>query len=293
MAVKNYFPVKITNPGDGHIVPLFPNQSFIVTLTGKNPELSYESKFFELVETKKTNNNTSFVFEQTFNLDCWHGFSKVFLGEVVVMSENSLGSLCVMLDVPKSHCTSNRVTIINPDSSVVKIDSNDLIEVVIYDDFLNAEICNEKWKYHIISGDSGVIYESIGYFEIPIGSYCQIMPLFNVDNCFFHHHARSSLTDEAICKEHHYWFKCVSQNYKVGTYSGGKLIFESENNVYKILNITVNSKPNKYRLFNVDDLDDVEDGKLFPTHRNLIPYSRDSLLRHNITLQLKSNTELY
>ena len=291
---KSYEPVRVANPSEGHLLPLLPNQDFVLVLDDPNPEVEYNSKFFELSKTEFRKDSTVFSFTQKYNLDSWSRISRTYLGEVSVLTNSYFGSLCVFLEtfnVQKSRL----MTVINPFSNYVKVDPQSLLEVVVFDE----KSQKENWGCTIISGDSGLKYEMFEYkkfdpFQTEIkweemNSFC-----FSYPRAMQICQPRSAGGEMVPFYEHHFWFRIDRSSISSiphmspGIYPAGKIILDSEDDIYRFLNLNVRVK-NKSKLKLLDFR-----GTVFtpPTiRRRHMP--KDSIFKQNIYLRKKSDTDLH
>ncbi len=297
MAAKKYAPVRISNPGEGHLVPLLPTQGFIIGLSGDNPEIEYSSSFFELDSKEIVGNATFYHFSQKYDLGLWSRISRVFLGEIMVLSGTSMGSLCVVLD-SLNRSKSSLLTVINPQVNNIKVDASHLLEIVIYD-----EEYSDAWDCQVMSGYSGLKYEQVQYKKVDSQQFS--FSWNEVDKLYFSYPRSCLCGPSPIPVEHHYFFRfdypsiTTIANMSSGTYTGGKIVFEASDN-FKILNINLNIRDKtKSKLFGASRIINtrkVSDMNLFiPTemknNKKRVP-KNPSLMKNNIFLRPKTDTEL-
>ena len=174
-------------------------------------DVDVESKFFKLSNIEKqANGDTVYSFSQceneNENLCDWHRLSKVYLGDVLLLTEdNKLKRLCVVLETVNQN-KQNVVTVVNPTTgNVLRTDPHQILEVVIY---------GQPSKKHFFSSDysfcnitAGVVkYEQIDHKIIFANekhskSFLSKKDL-DVDNVF----CLYPRTFEE-CNEFHFWFK--------------------------------------------------------------------------------------
>jgi hypothetical protein len=147
MNLKQYNSVKVKDPSsDGYSVRLHPRQSFQLILTQIFEDEEFEvqliSDFLVLEEyySDKISCREVYCFAQKYDLEKWANISTVFLGNIILTikptepgkKETETIRLCVYLnctDKEKSHV----VTVINPDNQVLKMEPNQIIHTVIFD----------------------------------------------------------------------------------------------------------------------------------------------------------------
>lgn len=251
--MKKPSPIKVRNPSENHLVPLIPNQSFVLIVPDNNPQLDFDEDYFTVASITKSKGNIIYEFKQKYDLTMWSRISRVFLGEVRIISEKLVGSLCVIL-TPKNTSRPHVISIINPYRSSIKVTPADTLEIVLYEQIR----CGKKWSVTIFAGPRGLRYELIGYrpvdtldaIQTPLVDDKELLafprsPLFELSNSdgFF------------PVREHHYWFRCDHQtlyelsNPRTGdnsTCALGKLVFDLDNEDYKILNIQIKNTRIKY-----------------------------------------------
>jgi len=214
--IKKYSPYRILNPCEGNVVPLLPNQDFILYLSGSETEIDYCSDFFELKSREIMDGRVSYHFSQKYDLSSWSFFSKIFLGEVLACYSNRIGSLCVYLNNSE-----NIMTLINPNNSSIKVNTDSIIEIVVYDNN------NINWKSSFVSASFGKIYEQFGYKKL--------YP--NTESLSIH---RSSLLN-FTGPEHHFWFRCSVSDFPNGSHYVGKIILSGEQEI-RMVNVNISSK---------------------------------------------------
>lgn len=140
MFSSKYSPVQVNNPQDGHMVVLLPNQQLIVNLAEASTwnhntlprtafEVSTSSPFIvKQVEKHLDAGSTEYVYEQLYDLTSWCKYGTIYLGEVHIVLRNKKTTLCVYC---RTSSTNDVVTVINPSNYEVKIEPNQILEVVI------------------------------------------------------------------------------------------------------------------------------------------------------------------
>lgn len=243
--MKRYSPVRVVNPvGDNHLVPLHPNQGFVVVISSWNGlrDIDYSSQYFELRNTEHTRDGTTiFYFKQKYDLSQWATIGSVYLGEVVIVADGVAASLCVML----TSSTTDVVTVVNPCGAEVKIHPHQILEVVVYDSSFHG-----SWQCRAVAGYEDVQYRQIGYESILSSIEIRLLMMRIKQARNFIIFPRSLDTYEG--REHHFWFEYEPtslrkiESWKTGTYFGGRLIFEpalpTEGISPSILHVQLNSR---------------------------------------------------
>ncbi len=148
--MRRYDPVTLKDArADGHSVVLLPIQPLELVLTdpfhlkgGYTAEDRWSVKaysdFFTLRETISFDNKKKFIFDQYYDLTEWVGHGAIFLGDIEYQIEgrniSECRSLCVYARAKSWLPTPNRVvTAINPKGNRIKIDPDEILEVVCYE----------------------------------------------------------------------------------------------------------------------------------------------------------------
>lgn len=233
MANRRYSPVRIANPStENHLVPIHPNQDFCIQLSSSYAvvDIDWHSKYFEMsTEERLPNGSRTITFKQTYDLTHWGRVSNLFLGEIIVMGETSVASLCVVLQ-SSNKIKSNLLTVVNPLGDEVKIEAHQIVEMVIHDPSQDTD----QIKCSFLPGKEDLKYEQIGYETIE--SVSDMIngqhPIGNIDDiyCLFPRALHSY-----ACREHHFWFRVDADSVtllsamKDGLYSGGRIAVEGQN----------------------------------------------------------------
>jgi hypothetical protein len=283
MESKRYDSVRIINPGVGHLVPLLPTQGFVLVLHGKNCEVEYNSHFFVLYRTDRSDTSATFYFVQKFDLSDYQQHGRVHLGEVSALTDSKFGTLYVFLDCNVRDY--KHMMIVNPYMNVVKVDPSTLLEIIIFDSRIVG-----KWDCTIITGEAGLDYHECDY-KICVSDVWKW----------------TDLLEDTSIYEHHYLFRCnVAHQLARGVHSAGKIIFDTEekDGVYRVVNLNVRVRDGqKQKLLShgsfpvpttpishlVFPQGVSHNGKI----RKYVPQSRDSLYRQNITFKAKKDSELH
>lgn len=185
--MKKYFPVKINNISSSLcVINLLHSQNLHLKIPYNEFQLKIESDFLKLA-----NKQIDFfeIFQEEKTLRWNH--SNLYLGNLNVFSSENKHCVCVFLDL-----NSKISTIINPKNSRIKINSNQIIELILFSkskNYFNFEIKNGL--------------ERIGY-------------------SVFENEAVGSLYDQQM-SQHHIWFRL--NNFNV---SNSNLFFYNEHDSY-------------------------------------------------------------
>lgn len=250
---KSYSPVKIVDPIGSPIIVLHPNQEFVITLNSSFGvvDVDIHSHFLEIDSSAIVSSSRTYLFKQTQDFSRWAKYSKVYLGNVIIITKSDIITICVFLDT-FNKSASKQITAINPEGHEIKLEKDNLLEVVVYDK--NLGDC-DYWKASIVPGDFGVLLKQVHYDVITppdktsseeFADFCEKM--INVDDKYCAY-PRSDL-----CREHHFWFQydeesvIMMSNMENGVCDGGKLVFDGiagddkSRNLFNILNIRLNVK---------------------------------------------------
>ncbi|RDJ35230.1 MAG: hypothetical protein DWQ19_10470 [Crenarchaeota archaeon] len=248
--VKKYDPIRVVNPTDGHLVPLLPDQDFIISVhrdDDETPEVDYNSPFFEMTHTEVRKKEYRFHFEQKYSLRNWGKGPRTFLGNVFILTEKYLGSLCVFLET-NNKLRSGTLSIINPTRNYVKVNyPYTLLEVVIFDEEGDAD-----WESTVFSSKKGLKYELFKREKFNPLDYKWAWD--RVTENLLSLPRNDYILDNSVPKlEHHYWFRPDSDtfkklhNAKPGVYSVGDLFFINGNQKkYIELDIRVKARKPSY-----------------------------------------------
>lgn len=258
--MKKYSPYKISNPCEGCTVPLLPNQDFILSLSSEDSEIDYRSDFFELKSKEIINGRIYYRFSQKYDLSYWSFFSKVFLGEVLVCYSNHIGSLHVYLN----NNNDNIVTLINPDNSSIKVNSNSIIELVVYDNN------DSNWDCNIWPSSFGEMYEQIEYKKLYPNQKDVIAEFPSIH--------RSSILN-FTGPEHHFWFRCSLSDFSNGQYAGKIILSSLESDLKQVVNVNISQKKKM---------------KMFPNvlKRNIVLKKNYGILKKDISFQKRFDSDL-
>ena len=237
-------PIRIRNPGTQNtVVRLHPNQSLILEFTDPESilDVDFDSVFFELEKedtipffnaiTHKQSPIKQYHFSQKFDLTDWSEISSMYMGEIFIMRQEKVTSLCILLD---SSSISNILTVVNPSSCCLKLRPQQLLEVVVFDPNKGEPT---QWDVNVSVGVYQLQYQQIKHaivnpknFNPRDFIYDPLIPYPRVSDAEM---------------EHHFWFKsCYMQQgfnpaWPPGLYDGGKIVFSGKSKSGKILNNTV------------------------------------------------------
>lgn len=246
MNCNHYSPVQVKDPtSENHIVTLHPGQEFLVSISTEMGavEIDVDSRFFRLAQKEVKSDKVVFRFSQIYDLTPWSNVSRTYLGEVLILSDKYLSSLCVVLESLNPN-KRDVIVAVNPEGGCLKLDVHNILEVVVYDSKLGD---NDMWNCNIVSGDHQLKLEQIGH-EIS-SSKEPIDGSIDSDNVYCI--LPRSIGGEP-CREHHYWFRCDGPSIDIlgelssGTYSGGKIVFDGSSctssikNYFFMLHLLVN-----------------------------------------------------
>lgn len=231
MPKKQYSPALVVDPtSQNHLVRLHPNQDFNLRLSSyvKEPKVYLTSEFLRLVSDVKNDESITYRFEQVADFTEWSQISSAYLGEVSVLSEDRISSVCALLESEASHHP-NVVTVVNPTGTQVKVEPYQVLEVVVYEPNGTQR---DRWDLNITpgSGPLNLVYEQLGHEIVYPGiSYESYLPPEDVDEvCLVM--PRAFGTDKPLV-EHHYWFRCKYESISAvmketnGVFDAGKISF--------------------------------------------------------------------
>jgi len=255
MASRPYSPIRIKNPTEGHLVPLLPNQDFVLIVDDPTAEVDINSNFFYLGHTESYTGFKSWHFRQKYNLDSWSYFSRTFLGVVSVLTDTYTGSLCVYLEA-KNKVNISSLTAVNPHENFIKVTPSMLVEVVVFDE----KATSDSWKFTTIPGKQGLKYELFDYKSLNLQDYDwtnaaiqrgdRIIP----ELCFsYPRQTIPGIENTNLLLEHHFWFRLNRESWAEmieldpGSYSAGKIIVHNSSPddtraIFKSLKLDVNVK---------------------------------------------------
>jgi hypothetical protein len=218
------------------VVRLCPNQDFVIflpTIEANYNDLCVQSHFFRLTQTTLH----SFKFSQIADLSSWTAGSRVYLGDVLldVQNHRPVSNLSVILEGEQK----NAITVVNPIGNQLKVDVNQLIEVVI----CGAAI--EECNCSIVVGEKMLRCVEIKKLVIQKDKPSQVwfegsrvVTRCLDDNTSF----VEGVTDGKV--EHHFWFRFSPASFKIGDdlkegeYNAGKLMFDVKaSNMISVYNV--------------------------------------------------------
>lgn len=246
---KKFSPVRVKDPcAENHMVRLCPNQEFslVVSSYNKDVQVAVTSDYFRMThEESGKDGSRIFYFAQIYDLSDWAKISQVYLGEVSLFTKDTFSSLCVVLDT-RDAFQPDVVTVINPIGNELKIESHQVLEVVLYDE----DISNlDAWKCEIVKGEDSIELEQFAhevcYPHVRYHSYIRSHEKKDVAIIL------PRCQETKVTKEHHFFFRFNWESLSrfpsmcMGTHSAGKIIFEAEGDTrhqafHHIINLTLN-----------------------------------------------------
>lgn len=246
-----YSPVRVKNPNsNAYVVKLFPNQDLEIVFSSYlgHVEIDVETSLLQLLGQDVVHDPSSpdekairFHISQTYDLTSWSNISRTHLGNITVMNKNNMVNICVYLeclDVEKN----NVITAVNPGSSLIRIEPQQILEVVLYDSTLEPD----KWTCNIIGGNElaleQILYKKYSPYEFSLSKE---------KSDIFAAHQR---TLSVISRQHHFWFRCSVQTIELlsskseGLFNVGKLAFFGQDsqgrrhNCGNVLSVLLNLK---------------------------------------------------
>jgi hypothetical protein len=187
---------------------------------------------------------------------------------------------------------SKLLTVVNPDVSYLKIEPQTLLEVVVFDEKYNVE----NWDCTVISGETGLKCEQFDYQRFDPFQHKWSWQELN-QFCFAYPRAGLFIHKEIPLFEHHYWFRfdrasiVNMPNLSPGAYSAGKIIVDTEDSKYHVLNLNVRIKgSNRNKL--LEGYRSTKHALIFPpSQRRNVP--KDSIYKQNISFKKKDDSELH
>lgn len=141
MFSSRYSPCKVNNPRDGHMVILLPNQRLIINLDEASKwqkdapvralfDVTTSSPFLiKHAEAHSEDGNTEIIYEQLYDTTSWCEHGAIYLGEVKITVNNTVTILCLY---GRSSSTNKIVTVVNPKDYNVKIEPDQILEIVVH-----------------------------------------------------------------------------------------------------------------------------------------------------------------
>lgn len=238
---NRYSPVRVCNPiSENHLVYLHPGQSLELHIEPwmKVQDVDTSTECLNLVDERiKEDGTVIYEYYQKENYSKWAAISNTFLGEILLIGQDSCTSVCIVLQSQNDDV----LTVINPSYAEVKAHAHQTIEVVFWDAEAYPHLVPK-----INAGMGGLIYKEIGH-EI-ISATGKIVELANRLLDGVQGFVVSPRNDEY--KEHHFWFELDVKSLLYlstlgrGTYWGGRIEF-SDGGTSFVVNITLNVRKRK------------------------------------------------
>lgn len=251
---KKYSAVQVVDPsGDGHLAKVYPGQELKVVLSKetKGVEVFLSSDYLKMKEVATDkNDNTVYTFYQLYDLTSWSKLSATYLGEITLLTKDMVSSVCVMLEGHTFH-NQNILTVVNPIGNQIKVEPQQVLEVVIYDEDC---LTDDVWDYEIVCGNIGEKIIEYDYIDNEI-----VYPAVNYKSFMKESETLSDFTlimprcvARMPIREYHFFFKVdynslsTLQEMENGSYDGGKIYFypknkENEDPVFKnSINLNIN-----------------------------------------------------
>jgi hypothetical protein len=220
--MKKYATVKIKDPGtEGHTVRLMPLQSFDLVCTKHDPEDDFNIKVLSdfLTVTDILSDSTKVVFKiaQKCDLNEWSKISTFFLGNVLLSKKLRSGDskihLCVYCQ-PTNQMKANVLTVINPEGSLLKVEPNQLLHIVMFD---RSE--KTRWSLEKLEGFTCVRCETVvnDFTKVydPDSLFCPeprslLLPMNEqLKNHPIQYFANEVMGSGGLVTEYHFWL-CLS-----------------------------------------------------------------------------------
>lgn len=219
-------PIRVTSPvSSNHIVSIHPEQDLVVTFDPQKEAISMksDSDFIEVIQDSMT----YFKFGQVFNFSDWAKDSKLYLGNIAF--DKGDNTPIVNLSVVLESLKKNNIKVINPRDCQLKIDAEDIIEVIICEPTVNNLLCDiiggEKNLTYVrdfqlsVNGDSTAFYSGNRIKQLCVDTKESPSLIGTLPNY------------RGVTKEHHFWFKLTKESIKKskeltsGSYNAGKIVF--------------------------------------------------------------------
>lgn len=219
--MSKYSPVRVANPLiENHLVYVHPTQKIqlLVAEYMQIQDVDVASDFLVKSDEWQNNNGTCIhEFEQTADFTEWCDMGDTFLGEILLIGNNSCSSLCVILSSQKK---THGLTVINPSYCEVKAHPHQTLEIILF----------EKAKFKVYPA-SGLQYRLTGEEILRVAPHSFTSNILKqVKNSCVVRPRRI----KGVEREYHYWFElgvnslANVMSWKKGTYSGGKIMFSKD-----------------------------------------------------------------
>lgn len=253
---NRFAPVRVQDPvSEGHAVPLKPGQDIEILLSGSNDRKSYfddidisiRSDYLKIANVRSDKGGLIYTISQTRDFSDWSRVSSTYLGEIKFSKDKFKSTLCVSVDATNPF-KKNIVTVVNPNSHLVKTTPYQIIEVVLY---------NPVWGkplYWDLDKDSDPRMELVAYSYIQPNVYRAEDSVRKINDAFFTY-PRSQHDSNRPFFEYHFWVRCQQsaakhmQSLPNGMFPNAKLRFVGYVNVEEKvscdLEVVFSTKPRK------------------------------------------------
>lgn len=251
--VKPPIPLKIVDPSHNHVITVHPNQDFVITLSDKFSDVvvvDSQSYFFKNILEVREDGCLKYIFRQNEDYTQWGMISKVFLGNIIIVSRFDAITLSVFLDTQNRYKV-NSIAIINPKGHEISIEKDKILEVVVFNEDLGK---NDKWESICITGDNSICMEQLNEEIITPDDSTYDEFIEFIKDASDYNDAYCVFPRSKMCREHHFWFKYSDSsleyidNMESGVYNGGKIVFDgcssdgSMKSMFNVLNLVLNVK---------------------------------------------------
>lgn len=150
-----------------------------------------------------TEGDSSFyIITYSENLANWCNYSSFLAGEIIIESLNFSCKLAIVIKAEED-LEKSILTIINPDSCDVIIDSGDILEFVIFEEGIDDKI-NLFFEF-TPSENLDISFEPMGHTDFVINLWSPT--IFDFSNNYYATFPRVVLEKDSYCSQHHFWFR--------------------------------------------------------------------------------------
>jgi len=261
---KCYKPVKVyDSASEFRSVRLKPEQEVeIVTRSSLAEEPRFNHDFFSIVsrelKTEKPADGIILRFKQNKIEPAWREISTLYLGDLTCNTnaeqDNSI-KVCAFLE-SSNPAKSNIITVINPVDTSIKIEPNNILEVVVYVPGFGA---GSRWGYSFDYPDEKFQFYEMGARDVILQS-TYLSDFVDVNNPY-HMTPRATRWHHPECHEYHYWFRLdksvlpTLRNLRNDVYYAGDIVLrgykedESESKSIFRLKVYVNHRNKSLKFF--------------------------------------------
>lgn len=201
---KGYSTVTISDPCSlHHTVRLYPSQDLSLRLSTDVKSL-VTAPFIEVVSQRQLGEGIEINFQQKEDIISWGKESSVYLGEI--NGETSIGTkfrLCVYM-MSDNDYKKDVVTVFNPVNQIIKLESYQILEVVLSDPYFGG---SDQWEVSFEDDERelDVGFHELGKRDITLAK-SSILDTRDVSDIY---HLKSRTRDfwHPCCREHHYWLR--------------------------------------------------------------------------------------